>query len=550
MMFRFLTILFFFVVVTVHAQLNRGGVPCSFNHHRGQLPTVDLVVTPPDMEALAAEDLIHPVPYRFAVNLPVNRMISPQLAVGSEQLADDSIWLFTIHAPGAKAITVYFDRFYIPPGGRLFVYNSEKTILLGAFTDLNNHSSGRFSTALIAGDQVTLEYNQPVETSGIPDLHIAEIAYAYRGVSDLSDKTGFGSSGPCEVNIPCAEADPWQNQQKGIARVAVKKNGATYWCSGSLMNNTRQDKTPYFLSADHCSKGAKPSDYSQWIFYFNYNSPTCEDPPVEPGFRTMVGTEVKSAAGDVNFKGSDFLLLLLNQMIPDTFDVWFNGWNREDIASPFGVGIHHPMGDIKKISTYAEPLISTNWNGHTETTHWQVTWSATPNGHGVTEGGSSGSPIFDADGRVAGTLTGGEALCDSALLNSPDFYGKFSYSWDMNGPDNTQRLSYWLDPDSTGVMVLDGIALTIEEPEMISSELQMYPNPASGILNLKSTHLKEQTGIHINILDSWGRMVASFTQASDRSGHLSIDISSLPNGFYLITLATEELSLTGRIIKL
>ncbi|MBN1199971.1 MAG: T9SS type A sorting domain-containing protein [Bacteroidales bacterium] len=574
-----LTGFFLLVAVALQAQLNKGGTPWSFSFDNGNLPEVDLVLTPPDLESVAAEDLLHPVPYRFAINLPVNAGISTQLAVRTGQSGKDNhpatgnrqpatgnrqpatgswatlpngdrIWLLTIQAPGANAVTVYFDRFWIPEGGRLYLYSRDRSVLLGAFSELNNNNEELFSTALIPGDQVTLEYDQPANLADLPSLHISEIAYAYRGIRGMDGKTGFGSSGDCEVNIHCEEGNNWQDEQKGIARVAVKKLSATYWCSGSLINNTRQDQTPYFLTADHCGQGAKPSDISQWIFYFNYLSPTCENPAVEPGFRSMTGAVLKAAAGDVSVIGSDFLLLMLNQPIPDTFGVWFNGWNREDIASPSGVGIHHPMGDIKKISTYTTPLVSTTWNHPTKLTHWRVTWAGTLNGHGVTEGGSSGSPIFDPNGRIVGALTGGEANCDSAFLNKPDYYGKFSYSWDMNGSDATERLDFWLDPDNTGVQFLDGIPLIVPEPEVLSSNLLIYPNPASGVVNLKSSLFQNSQTMRITLLDSWGRPVASYVRSDTGSGQFSLDLTSLPNGFYLIRIASEEMILTGRMVKL
>jgi len=552
------------MVVALQAQLNRGGTPWSVTEDISHPVEADVILTPPDLGQVAAEDVLHPVPYRFAVNLPVNAGITnpsekTHPASGLRQQASgswttlsngDRIWLFTIRAPGAKAITVYFDRFRIPEGGRLFVYNHDRSMVLGAFSDLNNNDEELFSTALIRGDQVTLEYDQPATLSDLPALHISEIAYAYRGVNETDGLTGFGSSGDCEVNVKCAEGDGWQDEQKGVARVAVKKLSNTYWCSGSLVNNTRQDQTPYFLTADHCGRGAKPADYSQWIFYFNYLSATCANPSVEPGFRAMTGSEKVATAGDVAVGGSDFLLVLLNESIPDTFNVWFNGWNRNDVASPSGVGIHHPMGDIKKISTYTTPLISTIWVHPTKLTHWEVTWAATANGHGVTEGGSSGSPIFDPDGRIVGTLTGGEASCDSAFLTRPDYYGKFSYSWDMNGSDPSQRLDYWLDPDNTGVTVLDGIPLNIPEPELPSSNLLIFPNPTSGIVYLKTTLIQNLQDIPVTLLDTWGRPVASYMGSDDGSGQISLDVTSLPDGFYFIRLSAEEAILTGSLVKL
>ncbi len=537
------------------AQLNLGGMPYSSLYQIDQTAGTNLRITPPDMVEVAAEDALYPIPYRFAVNLPVNTgIIDPasgirHTASGIDLPGGERIWLLTIHAPGAKAITVYFDQFYIPEGGRLFLYNPDKSKVIGAFTAMNNNPEKLFSTELIPGDRVTLEYNQPPGDSELPFIHVSEIAYAYRGIPEKKEITGFGSSGPCEVNVICSEGAQWQNEKKGVMRIGVKKYGSTYWCSGSMVNNTRQDMTPYVLTADHCGQGATPQDISEWIFYFDFESADCPNPSKAPSYRSMTGATVTAASGDVNIKGSDFFLLLLDQNIPDTFDVWFNGWSRKDIASQNGTGIHHPQGDIRKISTYTNPLVSTGWNGNLEMTHWEVTWTGTANGHGVTEGGSSGSPLFDPSGRIVGALTGGESSCDSFALNLPDYYGKFSWSWDMNGSDYSERLDHWLDPDSTGVEVLNGISLGIPESITPNTELQIYPNPASGIINLKSTLFESGSTIRTTILDSWGRPVLISIRQIDDSDEIQLDLSSLPNGFYILRIQLKDQILTGRIIR-
>ena len=541
--------------VSGFAQLNQRGIPFSSLYQIDQPTSVDRILTPPNMEVVEAEDILHPIPYRFAINLPVNAwIINPASGIrhpssGIDLPGDERMWFYSIHAPGAKALTVYFDQFFIPEGGKLFLYNTDKSRIIGAFTAMNNNTEKLFSTALIPGDRIILEYNQAAGISEVPQLHISDIAYAYRGIPEFKEGTGFGSSGPCEVNVNCVEGAAWQDEKKGVMRIGVKKFGATFWCSGSLLNNTRQDKTPYVLTADHCGKGATPQDISEWIFYFNYESATCPNPSLEPPYHSMTGASVKAASGDVNIKGSDFFLLMLNHTIPDTFDVWFNGWNRRDTDSQYGVGIHHPQGDIKKISTYTTPLISTNWNGHPEMTHWELTWAGTLNGHGVTEGGSSGSPLFDPSGRIVGALTGGEASCDSSALNLPDYYGKFSWSWDMNGPDTSERLDHWLDPDNTGVEVLDGIPLGIPEPIIIPAELQVYPNPSSGIIHLKSKLFDFGNIIRITIFDSWGRPVLRSGRNIDDSDEIQLDLSTLPNGFYILRIQLKDQILTGRIIR-
>ena len=72
----------------------------------------------------------------------------------------------------------------------------------------------------------------------------------------------------------------------------------------------------------------------------------------------------------------------------------------------------------------------------------------------TTEGGSSGSGLWDENHRIVGQLHGGQAACGNSIN---DYYGKFSMSWDGNGSTSSaSRLSDWLDPQNTGVSTLDG----------------------------------------------------------------------------------------------
>ncbi|MDG2311849.1 MAG: T9SS type A sorting domain-containing protein, partial [Flavobacteriales bacterium] len=69
---------------------------------------------------------------------------------------------------------------------------------------------------------------------------------------------------------------------------------------------------------------------------------------------------------------------------------------------------------------------------------------------GVTEPGSSGSPLFDENHRIIGQLYGGAAACSGNVNNGQlDYYGRFNESWDLGA-------SEYLDPTGTGVTVWDG----------------------------------------------------------------------------------------------
>ena len=114
------------------------------------------------------------------------------------------------------------------------------------------------------------------------------------------------------------------------------------------------------------------------------------------------------------------------------------------------MGIHHPAGDIKKVSRENDPLISTTFGSCPANSHWGVTgWD-----EGVTEGGSSGSPLFDQNHRIVGQLHGGASACGAASLS--DEYGKMSYSWNPQNSDSTNQLKYWLDPHQSNASFVNG----------------------------------------------------------------------------------------------
>ncbi|HHN47663.1 MAG TPA: T9SS type A sorting domain-containing protein, partial [Bacteroidales bacterium] len=297
------------------------------------------------------------------------------------------------------------------------------------------------------------------------DLLITEVLYVYP--KEDTSTSEFGTSGDCNVNINCSEGDEWQHQKRGVVKLHSRVGSIVFRCTGSLVNNTSYDFSPYVFTADHCARSgstyASADDLNQWVFYFNYEASDCPNPPQEeePLPVALTGATLKAnvGGGSANM-ASDFYLVLLNQNIPPEVMPYFNGWSRRNVSSGSGTGIHHPSGDIKKISTYTQPLITASWNANTPNMYWQVRWSATQNGHGVTEGGSSGSPLFNDQGLIVGQLTGGQASCNNP--NAPDYYGKFSWSWESVGSTPDRQLKPWLDPENFGVETLQGSYDTLQ----------------------------------------------------------------------------------------
>jgi len=445
------------------SQINQGGVPPSIEYNIiDETEKINLIK--PNMNIVHEEDIIRETtdpnaPQRMGISVKVNKTMS-EIGTWTDIEGLGSIWRLEIKVEDAVALGVYYNEFYIPQGGKLFLYNKDRSYLIGAYTNINNPEESLFATEFIPGDVVILEYFKPLNVKEDAIISISNVAYAYRLIDFSFNKNT--NSWYCMINVACQEGDNWEDQSKGIARMSIRIGGSYYWCSGSLINNTNNDRTPYFLSAAHCGEGSTSSDRLQWVFYFNFQSSSCSGS--SSGYNSITGCQLKAKDQSYADSGSDFDLMKFNSSIPNSYDVYYNGWNRTNSTdnAGSGVGIHHPAGDIKKISTYLTPLVSsTFWNGlHS---HWRLTWAETINGKSIMQGGSSGSPVFDSNGLIMGDLTGGYAS-NSCENPSPAYYGKIWYSWDKNGTTNSTMLKPWLDPGDTGIEKLSGVSWEIIPP--------------------------------------------------------------------------------------
>ncbi len=442
-------------VIPVHAQISQGGSPNSQTRALSldDVPTTQLPAL--DLEVVIAEDSED----EKAGNFPrIGRVASvdltPENAGAWTELQDGGrLWRVALKSRDAKGLSVQFSEYNLTDGAQLFIYTPDFSQVIGALTSFNNTESGVFSTQLIAADEIIVEYYEPIPVDGKP-FRIDGLLHAYRMIPEApSANREFGDSAGCQVNINCTEGSNWQDEKRGVVRILVFEGQYAGWCSGSLVNNTAQDCSPYVLTALHCGLNSTTSNYNQWVFYFNYESSGCANgSQSQVPNNTMSGcAKIASSNDGGGDYGSDYVLVELNNNVPQSYNAYYNGWRRNNVGSSSGVSIHHPSGDIKKISTYNSSLLSTSWGGVASNTHWVVYWNSTSNGHGVTEGGSSGSPIFDNNGYIIGTLTGGSSFCSAP--NSPDLYGKMSYHWNSNPGDN---LSNYLDPEGTGATSLGG----------------------------------------------------------------------------------------------
>ncbi len=398
---------------SLSAQISFGGRAIGSMPQGPWLPVPPVVVMPTvDAALLIAEDEARYAqgekgPYRFGFNHATDLGMDNS-GVWHTLRNGDRVWRLAIECPGAFSINFRFSEYVVPEGGRVFVYNLEG-IKLGAFTAESNPGHTTLGVSQLPGDRIIVEYFEPAEVAGTGRLRIDQVTHAYRDVFALAKD--FGSSGACNINVICPEGDNWRDQIRSVAIITTGGNG---FCTGTLMNNCALDSTPYFLTANHCL-GA---DVADWVFRFNWDSPACDPTENAPIDQTVSGCELL-----VSNPGSDMAFLRMNSIPPAEYNVFYSGWDHSGTTPDSVAGIHHPAGDIKKISLSASPFAQTNIDvGSGPADCWQVTvWD-----EGTTEPGSSGSGLWNENKMLIGQLYGGQANCANSVN---DYYGRFDVSW-------------------------------------------------------------------------------------------------------------------------
>jgi lysyl endopeptidase len=464
-------------------------VPTAFRADVRPLSQVESVSFPAlnraKIDAEDVDDEIRGLPPRFA--LPRKMNVTPSKAGTWERInATTSLWRYHVKTIDAASLNVGFTKFWLPEGASLLLYSPDGREVLGPITSADNRASRQFWTPILPATELVVEVTIPTARVDDLELEIGQVGQGYRGFGSVKGDKGDlppDSSGACNMDVRCLlAADPWQSNVRAVA--AYTLNGQRQ-CTGSLVNNTAQDTKLYFATAAHCLTTQAQADTV--VTYWNYNNTICRVPGSAASGQNGDGPLNQTISGSTlraTYGASDFTLLELNGAVPAALNQFWAGWDRTPYTAPGGVGngdmacaadslcaaIHHPSVADKRITFAEVNTVTSGYAGNQippvpgDFTHTWVHWDATPVfppdpsvtiPPQVTEGGSSGSPLYNAQRRFIGQLHGGPSGCGSTGDRLSDVYGRLSVSWEGGGTAAT-RAKDWLDPGNTGALTLDG----------------------------------------------------------------------------------------------
>ena len=398
------------------AQIEYGGQPPSTYYELpGAVPTATMRSV--DAAVLLEEDAAQPKgAFRFGDNIEVD--LGFEDGVWTDLPNGDRVWRLRIESVGAFSLSFVFSEYHLPSGAELYVYNDDLSTTRGMYNYLNNKPDGQMAIQPVGGNAVTLEYFEPAWVEFEGALRTGTVVHDYRDIIAIMSEPASIADGGCEIDVACAAGAPWQNQIRATARIL---NGGLL-CTGSLLNNTAFDGTQLFITANHCGT------LGSAIFLFKYQKSGCGSGGA-PTSSTVQGS-VQLATSS----GIDYRLVRITPSIPASYDPYWAGWDRSGAFPTNTVTVHHPNGGPKKISF-------DNDSPQKSGTDWRIIqWDL-----GVTEGGSSGCPLYNQNGRFVGQLWGGAAFCGFPF---DDFYGRLDSEW--------SQVASHLDPIGAGSTTIDG----------------------------------------------------------------------------------------------
>jgi V8-like Glu-specific endopeptidase len=349
---------------------------------------------------------------RVGVTKPFGAYVS-MATHGEMQKTPDGgfVWTAAFESAGAAALRLHLTGLSLPEGVQVYVYN-EMGEAFGPYMGRGPNKNGDLWTNATSGSIVYLQVHAgPGVSVDTIRFKVTELGHLgskflipFFRTPDRDYESLSSAQVHCSYNASCVEDGacygtsdfPGYNDVKyGVAHILFYSAPYWYICSGGLLNNTSQDGTPYFLTANHCISTS--SEANSLETYFQFFNPYCHAPCVSRGTVDTVGATILRHGSS-----SDFSFMLLNQSPPG--GSVFLGWTTQAVANSNGTNLYrlsHPKGAPQ---AYSQHDVDTN---KPTCGSWpRGAWIYSQDITGATEGGSSGSPVCISTGQVVGQLSG------------------------------------------------------------------------------------------------------------------------------------------------
>ncbi|MCQ2190735.1 MAG: T9SS type A sorting domain-containing protein [Paludibacteraceae bacterium] len=430
-----LLLIFSIIIATLslqsHAQISFGGLPTSTMQTRSSVSFPSISISPDTTMEIASNQFAYP----NEVSIDLTKEASASIC------EDKIIYRLLIYSDNAKSINLIFNPITLPSNAKMFLSRPDGREIYGAYTN-ESFSGNVFATTPVSGDSVMIQCEVPITTA---DSFSATIESVNVGFEELRLLPAHNKASYCEMDVVCQD-DGVEDQCRAACLIIVNGN---QFCTGTLVATDGEDSDAFVLTSAHCLRDyTKQFDSTlarKSIFYFGYNSSLCETRIIGSYEKSISGSQVVSSNA-----GKDMLLLKLSKRPPVDYMTYESGWNIE--SNPYGpvTCIHHPSGDLMKISIgdndpqpYSFPV-----DGLDPDSHWLVSdWAI-----GVTERGSSGAPLYDRNGLIIGALSGGASLCSK---RGNDKFWRLNNVWNNPQSQPTDIMSV-LDPSRYGIIRLNG----------------------------------------------------------------------------------------------
>lgn len=501
----FIVALFFALSMEVSAQLMAGGKPIDVPLLKSKTKGSDWVKMKAFIEPTVSNDwenesISKSVKFAHSFNVQLNTENSGAWFYTENR----KVWQLKIQSDNAFSMGLIFSKYKLPEGASLYIFNENKSVVYGAFTNRNNKSFNKLAVYPFPGDKLIIQYEEPLNIENDVELELGRVNHDYVGI--LKNRWKRRPSGPCHLDVNCQDEIDIQDLQRSVIRIISDDELGT----ATLINNTAYDAKPLVVSAFHTFDKNENAEIT--LFDFNYESPFCTE---------IDGSDIQTISGSTalaSFDSLDFMLVEMSEIPPAAYRPYYSGWDASGIVPNAAYCIHHPNGDVKKLSIDNDQCDSLSFQGaFIKNGHWKVlSWD-----QGTTEAGSSGAGLFAGNNYLYGTLSGGLASCDN---DQYDAFARLDKMWDYKKTVD-QSIKSWLDPLNENTKVLAGFNPYEEEVacEVISNfqvvdKLQTISviDSSSDVFEIAEKYSTIASGTLIGV----GVGIADYTANSDDAGLL------------------------------